>query len=159
MPRTVWMSLGPPSPSTLERSRRINASSVLLSMLRSYPGLADRVRLILKRRGEFSECRMFGGVAFMINGHMCCGVTKTDLVVRMQPDDVVAALRRPHTRPMDFTGKPMRSMIFVDAHGTDRDEALGEWVESAIAFVRTLPPKKAPAKGASDSSRSRPPAR
>ncbi len=118
-------------------------------------GLADRVRLILKRRAGFSECGMFGGIAFMINGHMCCGVTKTDLVVRMQPGDVIAALRRPHTRPMDFTGKPMKSMIFVDAHGTDGDEALSEWVEFAASFVRTLPPKKASGRGASRSSGSR----
>lgn len=120
-------------------------------------GLADRVRLILKRRGEFSECRMFGGVAFMINGHMCCGVTKTDLVLRMQPDEVITALRRPHTRPMDFTGKAMKSMIFVDAHGTDCDEALSEWVESALTFVRTLPPKKPSANGTSRSPGSRRP--
>lgn len=104
-------------------------------------GLADRVRLILKRRAGFSECRMFGGVAFMINGHMCCGVTKNELVLRLRPDEVTAALRRPHTRPMDFTGKPMRSMIFVNARGSDSDESLREWVESALAFVRTLPPK------------------
>ena len=105
-------------------------------------GLADRVRLILKRHAGFSECHMFGGVAIMVDGHMCCGVTRTDLVLRMQPDGVVEALRRPHTRPMDFTGKPMKSMIFVDAHGTDRDEALREWLETALAFVQSLPPKK-----------------
>lgn len=110
-------------------------------------GLADRVRLILKRCGGFSECRMFGGVAFMINGHMCCGVTKTDLVLRLAPDEVITALGRPHTRPMDFTGRPMKSMIFVNAHGSHSDQTLREWVESAFAFVRTLPPKKPAVKG------------
>ena len=91
---------------------------------------------------------MFGGVTFMINGHVCCGVTKTDLVIRLAPDDVITALGRPHTRPMDFTGKPVKSMIFVDAQGTDSDQTLREWVESAFALVRTLPPKKNPAKRA-----------
>jgi len=78
----------------------------------------------------------------MINGHMCCGVAKTDLVLRLAPDAVTRALVRPHTRPMDFTGKPMKSMIFVAAQGSDSDNSLREWVESALAFVRTLPPKK-----------------
>src|SRR5437899_6373609 len=110
-------------------------------------GLADRVRLILKGRAGFSECRMFGGVAFMVNGHMCCGVTKTDLVLRLAPDEVITALGRPHIRPMDFTGRPMKSMIFVDAHGSDSDQDLHEWVESAFAFVRTMPPKKSGANG------------
>jgi TfoX/Sxy family transcriptional regulator of competence genes len=104
-------------------------------------GLAERVRSILSRRGGFSERKMFGGVCFMIDGHMCCGVTKTDLMLRLAADEVMRALRRQHTRPMDFTGKPMKSMIFVDAQGTDSEEALHEWVERAIAFVRTLPPR------------------
>jgi hypothetical protein len=121
----------------------------------AYDGvLADRVRLILKGCGGFSECRMFGGVAFMISGHMCCGVTKTDLVLRLPPDEVITALSRPHTRPMDFTGKPMKSMIFVDAHGSDSDQTLHEWVKSALTFVRTLPPKKPSVKGPRKLSRS-----
>ena len=117
-------------------------------------GLADRVRLILKERGGVSECKMFGGVAFMINGYMCCGVTKTDLVVRLAPDNVITALGRPHTRPMDFTGKPMKSMICVDARGTASGQTLCEWVESAIAFVRTLPPSATSLRGSKRSSRS-----
>ena len=106
-------------------------------------GLAERVRVILASLSGSSECKMFGGVAFLVNGHMCCGVTKTDLVLRLAASDVSLALKRPHTRPMDFTGKPMKSMIFVDAHGTDSDKALSEWVGSAYAFVRALPPKRA----------------
>jgi hypothetical protein len=109
-------------------------------------GLADRVRSILECRAGFSERQMFGGIAFMINGHMCCGVVKTDLMLRLAPASVVSGLRRPHTRPMDFTGKPMKSMMFVDAGGSDSDEALHEWVESALAFVLTLPPKKLAAR-------------
>ena len=105
-------------------------------------GLADRVRSILERHAGFSARKMFGGIAFMINGHMCCGVLKTDLMLRLPPEAVTNGLLRPHTRPMDFTGKPMKSMMFVDAAGSDSDEALHEWVESALAFVLTLPPKK-----------------
>ena len=51
----------------------------------------------------------------MVNGHMCCGVLKTDLVLRLTPEEADAALREPHNRPLDFTGKPMKSMIYVSA--------------------------------------------
>jgi hypothetical protein len=67
-------------------------------------------------------------------------------MVRLAPESVARALQQPHTRPMDFTGKPMKSMMFVDAIGTDSDEALQTWVEAALAFVLTLPPKKSAAR-------------
>jgi hypothetical protein len=104
-------------------------------------GLADRVRSLLMVHSGFSEVRMFGGLSFMINGHMCCGVMKTDLYLRLPPNEVTVALGRPHTRPMEFTGKPMKSMIIVDPHGADSDEDLHAWVDSALGFARTLPPK------------------
>jgi TfoX/Sxy family transcriptional regulator of competence genes len=104
-------------------------------------GLADRVRSILQAHAGFSERKMFGGLCFMINGHMCCGVMKTDLHLRLAPGDATAALGQPHTRPMEFTGKPMKSMILVDSVGVDSDEALRGWVELAFGFARTLPPK------------------
>lgn len=104
--------------------------------------LADRVRSILKSAAEFSEKKMFGGLAFMVNGHMCCGVLKTDLVLRLAPEQAAAALRQPHTRPMDFTGKPMKSMIYVSALGTDSDQVLAAWVESAVSLARSVPDKK-----------------
>jgi TfoX/Sxy family transcriptional regulator of competence genes len=104
--------------------------------------LADRIRSILQSAGEFSERKMFGGLAFMVNGHMCCGVLKTDLVLRLTPDEAATSLRQPYTRPMDFTGKPMKSMIYVSATGTDSDEALAAWVESAVRLARSIPEKK-----------------
>ena len=104
--------------------------------------LADRIRSILKDAGEFSEKKMFGGLAFMVNGHMCCGVLKTDLVLRLTPEEADAALREPHNRPLDFTGKPMKSMIYVSAIGTDSDQALENWVGSAVKFAHSFPEKK-----------------
>jgi TfoX/Sxy family transcriptional regulator of competence genes len=103
--------------------------------------LADRIRSILKSAGAFSEKKMFGGLSFMVNGHMCCGVLKTDLVLRLTPEEAGAALREPHTRPMDFTGKPMKSMICVSAMGTDSDQALAAWVESAVRLAQSAPEK------------------
>jgi TfoX/Sxy family transcriptional regulator of competence genes len=105
-------------------------------------GLADRVRSILGRRPGFSEKNMFGGVCFMINGNMCCGIVKTDLMVRLAEEQATSGLKEPHTRLMDFSGKPMKSMLYVTAQGCDSDRALERWVESAYTFAARLPPKK-----------------
>ena len=104
-------------------------------------GLVERVRSLLQRKAEFSERRMFGGLAFMVNGHMCCGVFNTDLVLRLAPETVITSLSEPNTRPMDFTGRPIRSLIYVDATGIDAEEALETWIEKALLYVRSLPPK------------------
>jgi TfoX/Sxy family transcriptional regulator of competence genes len=104
-------------------------------------GLADRIRAILGHAGGFSERKMFGGLCFMVSGHMCCGIVKSDLMLRLRPDTAAAALREPHTRPMDFTGKPMKSMIYVEAAGLDSDTSLERWVRSAEQLARALPAK------------------
>ena len=104
--------------------------------------LADRIRSILNGTTEFSERKMFGGLTFLVNRHMCCGVLKNDLVWRLTPEQADTALRRPHTRPMDFTGKPMKSMIYVSPLGTDSDQALEAWIRSAVRLARTAPGKK-----------------
>jgi hypothetical protein len=102
--------------------------------------LADRVRAILAPEPRLSERKMFGGLAFMLDGHMCCGIIGSDLMVRLGPGGGEAALKRPHVRPMDFTGRPVTSTIYVAPEGL-RGAALRPWVEQATAFARTLPPK------------------
>jgi TfoX/Sxy family transcriptional regulator of competence genes len=67
---------------------------------------------------------MFGGIAFMLAGNMAVGVIGDDLMVRLDPEDAAKALQEPHTRPMDFTGKPSKNMVYVDAEGTAGDEDL-----------------------------------
>ena len=99
------------------------------------PGLADRVSSLLLRLTTFTEKKMFGGIAYMVNGTMCCGVLKSDLVLRLGPDATASALTQPHTRPMDFTGKPMKSMIYVAPAGTDADEDLERWLRRAVNLV------------------------
>ena len=84
---------------------------------------------------------MFGGTAFLLNGHMICGVQGDALVLRLGREGAAAAFERPHTRPMDFTGKPLASMIYVDPPGYRSDGALCGWVEQAVRFARRLPPK------------------
>ena len=98
------------------------------------PGLADRVCSILLRMTTFAEKKMFGGVAYMVNGKMCCGVVKSDLVLRLGAEGTDSALRQRYTRPMDFTGKPMKSMIYVEPAGTNSDEDLEGWLRLAIRF-------------------------
>lgn len=100
------------------------------------PRLADRVKFILERSCVFGEKRMFGGVAYMVNGKMCCGVIKSDLVLRLGADGATAALTQPHTRPLDFTGKPIKSMIYVAAPGTKSDRVLEKWLLLAVAFAK-----------------------
>lgn len=103
--------------------------------------LAERVRTILASEPSLSERKMFGGLAFMIEGHMCCGIVGHDLMLRLGPVGRDAALKRPHVRPMDFTGRPVTSMVFVEPEGL-RGAALRRWVEKAATFVRALPPKR-----------------
>ena len=104
--------------------------------------LAERVRVAVSAGQGVTERKMFGGLAFMIEGHMFCGVVKDELMLRLGPEGADAALERPHVRPMDFTGRPMAGMVFIAADGL-RGGTLRRWVNEAAAFARTLPPKTA----------------
>jgi len=103
--------------------------------------LADRVRDVLAPRADVTERKMFGGIAFMVGGNMAVGVLGDDLMVRVEPTDAEQALREPHTRPMDFTGKPMKGMLFVDSSGTEADEDLAGWVDAGADFAASLLPQ------------------
>ncbi len=103
--------------------------------------LAERLRGVLARRAGVSERKMFGGIAFMLNGNMCCGVTGADLMLRLGNEGAAAALGESHARPMDFTGMTMKSMVFVDADGIGGDDDLRGWVMRAVDFAGTLPAK------------------
>ena len=105
------------------------------------PELADRVRKALARRRGVTERKMFGGLAFMLNGHMCCGVLDKRLVFRLGEAGAAEALKRPHTRLMDFTGKPMKTMVYVEPAGLKTDKSLRDWVDRAVTFAKSLPPK------------------
>ena len=103
--------------------------------------LAERVRRALTGRADLSERKMFGGIAFMLRGNMCCGIVRNDLMVRVGPERHEEALAQPHARPMDFTGRPMRGMVYVTPEGCRTDEALKRWVEQGLNFAATLPAK------------------
>ncbi|MBW2464410.1 MAG: TfoX/Sxy family protein [Deltaproteobacteria bacterium] len=103
--------------------------------------LADRVRTALARRKGTIEKRMFGGLCFMWRGHMVVGIVKDQLMVRVGKDKYDALLAKDHTRPMDFTGRPLRGMLYVDPEGLMKDEELKLWVRRGCDYVKTLPPK------------------
>src|SRR5262245_49202481 len=103
--------------------------------------LASRVRNILSPASGFSEKKMFGGLCFLIHGNMCCGVLKNELVLRVEPGQAQELLHRAHTRPMDFTGRPMKGFVFVEAGGLGTDRQLRDWVSMALSFARGLPAK------------------
>lgn len=91
------------------------------------------------------ERKMFGGVALLLGGSMACGVIGDELVVRVAPQAADAALRRPHARPMDFTGKPMRGFVYVAPAGFEAEAELDAWVATGLAGARAAPAKKKPA--------------
>ncbi len=103
--------------------------------------LAERVRQLVARYPKATEKAMFGGVCFMLNGHMCVGIARDDLMVRVGPDAYEHALGQRHARPMDFTGRPMRGYVFVEPDGCRDRRALERWITRAVDFVSTLPPK------------------
>jgi len=103
--------------------------------------LAGRLRKALRGAGTVSEKKMFGGIAFMLNGNMCCGVINDLLMARVGPEAYSGALERPYARPMDFTKRPMKGYVYVEPGGLRSDDELREWVGRCVEFVRTLPEK------------------
>jgi TfoX/Sxy family transcriptional regulator of competence genes len=103
--------------------------------------LAERIRSYFATVDGVEERKMFGGLAFLLRGNMSCGVVGSDLMLRLGNEGAAAALAEPHVRPMDFTGRPMKSMVYVLAEGIRRQEDLECWLEKAEAFAASLPPK------------------
>jgi len=105
-------------------------------------GLAERLREIYADIPFVSEKKMFGGLAFMVDGHMSCGVMSDgQLMLRVGPALYTQTLARPHVRPMDFTGRKMTGFVIVDEAGLTEDTQLRDWVELSLRFVQSLPPK------------------
>ena len=96
--------------------------------------LVDRVRTELAHQKAVEEKKMMGGLTFMVNGKMCVGVSKDDLMVRLDPAVYDAALKRKGCREMDFTGKPMKGFVFVGPEGTGDKKNLDYWIQLALNF-------------------------
>jgi TfoX/Sxy family transcriptional regulator of competence genes len=106
--------------------------------------LADRTRAALSAaQATTTEKKMFGGLAFMIGGNMCCGVMGDDLLIRVGPAESDAALAEPAARPFEMGQRgPSAGFILVGPGGTDTEDELGAWVHRALRFNATLPAKK-----------------
>ncbi len=97
--------------------------------------LENRIAVQLEARGvEFERKKMFGGVCFLVDGKMCLGIVKQDLMVRFDPARDEEILAREGAREMDFTNRPMRGYAFVDSCAIENDFRLGEWIGLALEF-------------------------
>ncbi len=104
--------------------------------------VAERIRKLLARRKGLAERKMFGGIAFMLNGNMCCGVVDDRIVLRLGKDGSNTALKEPHIEVMDFTGQPIRSMVYLDPDGYAREADLKQWLDRSVKFTSSLPKKE-----------------
>ena len=103
--------------------------------------LAVRIRDALGDQPGLVEKKMFGGVGFMVQGNMACGVHKDMLIVRVGPEAYDETMKYPHTRPFDMTGKAMKGWVMVEPGGFASEAELKEWVAAGLNFALTLPPK------------------
>ena len=104
-------------------------------------GVAQRLRESLEGQPGIEERRMFGGLAFMLRGNMCCGVIGDMLMARVGPERYAEALEAPHARQMDFTGRPLNGFVYVAPDGFQSDEDLAAWVSFCVSFAGSLPAK------------------
>ena len=103
--------------------------------------LEGRIRAVLEGQPGLTAKKMFGGVGFMVNGNMACGVNKLDLIVRVGPKNYEEALSKAHTRPFDMTGRPMKGWVVVLPDGYAAEADLRAWLGQGLDFVLSLPPK------------------
>ncbi|TLN17048.1 TfoX/Sxy family protein [bacterium] len=103
--------------------------------------LAERIRLLLQDLALAEEKKMFGGVGFLVNGNMACGVNGARLIARLDPAEYEEALAKPHVRMFDMTGRPMKGWVMVEPAGVEWDADLRKWLERSLHYVLSLPPK------------------
>ena len=104
-------------------------------------GLAERIRGTMEHLHGVTEKKMFGGLAFMVRGHMAVGVAKDELMVRVGAEACTWLIDKPHARAMDFTGRALKGFLFVEAAGLEEDHDLAHWVGHGVEYALSLPPK------------------
>jgi TfoX/Sxy family transcriptional regulator of competence genes len=111
------------------------------------PDLAERVRVAVNTHAALhgmrvEERKMFGGLAFMVEGKMACGVVGQELMARVGASRHAQALAQRHTRPMDFTGRPMTGCLFITPPGCATNHQIDDWIAQALDHVSTLIPSR-----------------
>jgi TfoX/Sxy family transcriptional regulator of competence genes len=102
--------------------------------------LAEKVRNGLEQLGGANEKKMFGGLCFLVQGNMACGVQGEQLIIRVGPQRYRDALDRPGAKPFDMTGRPMKGFVSVTSEGYEGG-AMAQWLSEGVEFARSLPPK------------------
>lgn len=103
--------------------------------------VAERGRKLITIRPDVTERKMFGGLAFMVSGNRCVGIVADQLMLRVGPEQYESCLKKPHVRKMDFTGHPMKGMIYLAPASFVKHEDLVHWIDVALCFVQSLPAK------------------
>ena len=103
--------------------------------------LAGQVRMEIGAQPGIREKVMFGGISFLLNGNLACGVIGDELILRVKPEDTQQVLSQPHTRVFDMSGKPMRGWVVVMPEGLQTAAELKRWVKQGIEYAATLPGK------------------
>lgn len=103
--------------------------------------LAQRIREILVGTPDLVEKKMFGGIGFLIQGNMACGVNRDNLIVRVGPEKHQEAMSQPHVQPFDLTGKSMSGWVIVNPEGLASEAELDHWIIQGVDYARTLPAK------------------
>lgn len=104
--------------------------------------LAQRVRDVLGDRAGISERRMFGGLAFLVDGKMFIGIRDASLMARVGRERHDDALAMPDVRVMDFTGRPMKGYVYIDPPAIAKEADLRAWVQWCVDYVARLPAKQ-----------------
>ena len=100
--------------------------------------LADRMRKTLGRRKDIAEKKMFGGLSFLLEGKMLCGVLKEDVVFRISNDEYESAIKKPNVRPMNFTGRPMKGFVYVNQKGCKSERDLKKWIDLSLTHAKFM---------------------
>jgi TfoX/Sxy family transcriptional regulator of competence genes len=105
--------------------------------------LADRIREIVAAEPGLTEKKMFGGLAFLINGHMAVSASgRGGLLLHVDDDETEALLAKPHAQPFEMRGREMRGWLRVEADGVKTKRQLERWVGRGVAYASALPPKR-----------------
>jgi len=103
--------------------------------------LVQRLRTHLAGIPGLTEKKMFGGVGFMVNGNMTCGVHKQYFIARLSPEHYEQAMRKPNVKTFDITGRPMKGWIMVSAEGIGSEDDLKEWIKQGVTLAQSMPRK------------------
>ena len=103
--------------------------------------LAQRILEVLGPQPGLEAKKMFGGMCYLLNGNMLCGVVDERMIVRLGKERQAEGMSRPHTRPFDYTDKAMSGWLMVGMEGLETEEDLADWVQVCLEYVRGLPAK------------------